>query len=132
MGLGPLAHPEINARLSEADKTKRYMIAVWSVVDDPEGEVGDAGSVVRKVNFSMLSNKFPSMDLPKAEEQFNDSISDFQLQIIKAADSGVIQEAPPVTEEEMKSRPSGVVTMKTPKPIIPPQEVPPPLEEKEG
>lgn len=129
MGLGPMSHPDINARVQEADQSKRYMIAIWSVVDAPEAEVAEDGTKPQTVNFSMLTNKFPSMDLPKAGEQFNDSLNDFQLQIIKAAADSNVVEGEKLTEEQMASRPSGVVTKKTPLPTIPQQEVPPPVDE---
>ena len=62
-GLRPLDHTAIRERIAEADRTKRYLIAVWTV---------DEGTL----NFSMMSNDFPSGDLPAAEKHFAESINE--------------------------------------------------------
>lgn len=97
-GLSPLDHPAIKERMAEADRTKRYLIAVWSV---SEG----------KLNFNMMSNDFPSADLIAAEKHFAESINDFQIHTVGATDNAIAA-APKPTEESMAARDSGVVSTK--------------------
>jgi hypothetical protein len=111
VGVGPLAHPEIATRIQEADKSQRYLIAVWSLTDDPDGEELADGGIAMRLNYTMITNGFPSLDLPTALAMFTDSISDFQLQALKQS-GDVIRNAETVGEEKMQGRPSGVVSKK--------------------
>jgi len=93
-GTGPLENTEIQSRIAEAQRSKRYMIAIWTWVN---GEI----------NYSALTNRYPTEDIPKGLEQFQDSCSDFMQQAITFSED-VIQPAEPTpTQHE-----SGVTTTK--------------------
>ncbi len=96
-GTGPLEHPDVKERMDEAQRTKKYLIAVWSWDDG-------------KMNYGCASNQFPVGDLPMCEKQIVDSIYDFKMHAIGGSDNVVRMGKK--TAEEMAERDSKVVSEK--------------------
>jgi len=93
-GTGPLENTEIQARIAEAQRSKRYMIAVWSLSN---GEI----------NYSAVTNMFPTEDIKPSLNQFEDSCSDFIGNAIKFSED-IIEPA----EDTPTQHDSGVTTVR--------------------
>lgn len=89
-GTGPLEHEGVQARLAECQRSKRYMIAVWSLVN---GEI----------NYTAVTNRFPTEDILPSLDQFQDSCNDFISHTFSSPDVIAANEEPTVHDSGVRS-----------------------------
>ena len=89
-GTGPLEHEELQARFAECQRSKQYMVAVWSLVN---GEI----------NYSAVTNRFPTEDIEPCLKQFTDSCKDFMTQTMTSPDI-VLDPETPVHDSGVKTK----------------------------